>query len=184
MWTTTFHRFINRAAFLAACDAAGWPVVAGEPQLAHGVALDVIGALIGPASVGEGGMPVAGDVIDPRFHVNLAWHAQDMHPAFSASQVAPAAPARIFDIAAPGVVPPAVPTVVAAWKAKVWLMGAGMLEAAQAAADAGGPVARLAWDAASHWERTSPLVQALASGVGLSAEQIDAAFIAADSIQG
>ena len=25
MWTRTCHRFTNEAAFLAACDAAGWP---------------------------------------------------------------------------------------------------------------------------------------------------------------
>ena len=24
MWTETFHRFADEAAFLAACDAAGW----------------------------------------------------------------------------------------------------------------------------------------------------------------
>ena len=24
MWTETYHRFVDEAAFLAACDAAGW----------------------------------------------------------------------------------------------------------------------------------------------------------------
>jgi hypothetical protein len=185
MWITTYHRFTNRAGFLAACAAAGWDCPPGQdPSLPHGVALDLIGALIGPATLAEGGIPIPGEVIDPRYHVNLAWHAQAPHEAFAASQVAPAEPSRTWGIAPPVVAPPPVPAAIAAWKAKAWLELEGLLAASEAAAEAGNAVARNAWRHAAEWHRDSPLMQALGAGLGLTPEQIDEAFIGAAAIQG
>lgn len=94
MWTRTHHRFENRAAFLAACESAGWPVEAGTPQPPAGVALDEIGMLFEAPTLGPGGVPVAGALVDARHHVNAAWHARDMPEAFAASVVTPEAPVR------------------------------------------------------------------------------------------
>ena len=67
MWITSFHRFPSRAAFLATCAQAGWQCPLGQdPELPHGVAMDIVGPLMGPASLGEGGVPIPADVIDPR----------------------------------------------------------------------------------------------------------------------
>jgi len=60
----------------------------------------------------------------------------------------------------------------------------GKLAAADAAAQAAGGVPLLAWQHAAEWHRDSQLMAALAVGLGLTAEQIDAAFIAADAIEG
>lgn len=101
MWVPTYHRFASRAAFLAACDSAGWPIDAGTPRLPAGVALDEVGMLYGPASIGPGGIPMAGALLDARHHVNAAWHAQDMPEAFAANQVTPTTPARAYALPAP-----------------------------------------------------------------------------------
>jgi hypothetical protein len=185
MWITTCHRFTNRAEFVSACLAAGWTCPPGqdpEPPLA--VALDILGPAVAPAQLGEGGIPIAGAVIDPRYHVNLAWHGRELDAAFQVSLIVPATPSRGWDIIPTGVAPPVAPPTIPAWKAKAWLQQMGLLEAATAAASAGGPVAQLAFEHASEWHRTSPLVTALASGLGLSGQQIDQAFAAAGAIQG
>ena len=59
MWITTYHRFVSRAAFLDACEQAGWTQTSGqEPDLPPGVALDIVGPLVEPARVGANGIPV------------------------------------------------------------------------------------------------------------------------------
>jgi hypothetical protein len=184
MWITTCHRFANRPEFLAACQAAGWTCPPGQdPEPPPGVAIDILGPIVGPAEVGEGGVLVAGEVIDPRYHVNVAWHGRDPEAIFQASLVVPASPSRGWDVRPTESMPPVATPVIPAWKAKAWLHQAGLLDAATAAAGAGGPVAQLAFEHAAEWHRTSPLISALASGLGLSGQQIDKAFAAADSIQ-
>ncbi len=183
MWTTTYHRFLNRAAFLDACAAADWPVTHSAPQLPHGVALDMVGALIGPPSIGDGDAPVAGEVVDPRFHVNLAWHARNMAPAFAASQIAPATPSRTFGLPPAASSTPAVPTSIPAWKGKAALREAGLLGAVEAAVVAAGGRVQDAWEGASEWERSSDFLLSLAAGLGLTSSQIDETFRTADLIQ-
>lgn len=102
MWIPTYHRFADRAAFLAACEAAGWPVEAGAPVLPPGVTAEEIGVLYAPATVGPGGAPLPAEAIDPRHHVNLAWHAQDMPAAFAESQIVPVTPSRIYALPTAG----------------------------------------------------------------------------------
>lgn len=80
MWTPTYHRFLNEAAFLAACDAAGWPRDhENRPAPPPHVQLDIIGPLA-----------------DPRWHVNAAWHSRGVDPAWVASQITPATPSRAW----------------------------------------------------------------------------------------
>ena len=76
------------------------------------------------------------------------------------------------------------PAVIPAWKGLAWLDQAGKLNAADAAAQAGGQIARHAWARSAEWPRHSPLMLALAAGMGISEAEIDAAFIAADGIGG
>jgi hypothetical protein len=80
MWTRSCHRFTNEAAFLAACDAAGWPRDHQDrPSPPADVRLDIIGALS-----------------DPRWHVNAAWFCRDIDAAWVASEIAPATPSRVW----------------------------------------------------------------------------------------
>ena len=114
MWTTTYHRFLNREALLEACQAAGWTCPPGrDPELPQGVANDIVGPIVGPAQLSEGGVPVAGEVIDPRYHVNLTWHGRELDPAFQASLVVPVTPSRGWDVvllpASQLPVPPVIP---------------------------------------------------------------------------
>jgi hypothetical protein len=183
MWITTYHRFTNRAAFLAACEAAGWPVQAGEPQLPQGVTVDMVGPLIGPASIGDGGAPIPGEVIDPRYHVNIAWHAQDMAPAFSDSQVVPATPARSYALPPPTQPAQAVPASVPAWKARAVLRDAGLLGAVTAAVEAAGGLVADAWAGATDWRRDSAFLAGLADELNLSPAQVDQLFSDADAIR-
>jgi len=118
MWTTTYHRFLNREALLEACQAAGWTCPPGrDPELPQGVAIDIVGPIVGPAQLSEGGVPVAGEVIDPRYHVNLAWHGREPEAAFQASLVMPASPSRGWDVTLPLASQQPVPPVIPAWKA-------------------------------------------------------------------
>ena len=70
--------------------------------------------IVGPAQLGEGGVPVAGEVIDPRYHVNLAWHGRELDPAFQASLVVPETPLRGWDVVPPPASQPPVPPVIPA----------------------------------------------------------------------
>jgi hypothetical protein len=184
MWTTTYHRFLNRAAFLAACHAAGWACPPGrDPEPPQGVAMDMVGPLIGPPRIEENGQLTTGEVLDPRYHVNLAWHGRKPDLAFTASLVVPATPSRGWEIAAPPAAPPPVPQVVPAWKGKAALREAGLLDSVEAAVAAAGGRVQDAWAGASEWSRNSEFLLSLAEGLGLSPGQIDALFRSADVIQ-
>ena len=98
MWITTYHRYDDRAAFHRACLAAGWSCHGNQdPELPRGVAMDLIGPLIGEPHVGPDGALERGDMLDGRYHVKLAWHAQSPHPAFARSQCAPPTPWRTWE---------------------------------------------------------------------------------------
>lgn len=81
MWIYSYHRFLDEAAFAAACLAAGFPLdVGGHPSDPLSVAADVIGVL--PSDAG--------------WHVNMAWFERDVPSAFVASQIHPSSPNRMF----------------------------------------------------------------------------------------
>ena len=184
MWITTCHRFASRAEFLAACQVAGWTCPLGQdPEPPPGVALDILGPIASPAQIAEGGVPIAGEVIDPRYHVNIAWHGREPDLAFQASLVVPATPSRGWDVAPPPASPPPVPPVIPAWKGKAALREAGLLDAVEVAVAAVGGRVHDAWIGASEWSRDSDFLLSLAVGLGLSRHQSDEMFRAADSIQ-
>jgi hypothetical protein len=184
MWMTTYHRFPNRAAFLAACAEAGWECPPGQdPILPHGVATDIVGPLIGPASIGEGGVPIAGEVIDHRYHVNLAWHGREPDPAFEASLVVPEAPSRGWDITTPPASRPPTPPTIPAWNGKAVLCEHGLLHAVEAAVQVAGGRVEDAWSDASEWDRSSEFLHALAAVLGLDDPQVDQMFRDAAAIQ-
>ena len=184
MWIYSFHRFLNRTAFLDACDAAGFPRDhEGEPELPQSVSLRVIGPLIGRPTLMPNGTMVPGEVIDPRYHVNAAFYGSDVLPAFQASRVAPEQPSEVF--AAPSAAPPpaaAVPATIAAWKGKWVLQQQGKLAAIEALIAAAGSAAKLAWEGAATWDRESTFIADFAAQAGLSGAQVDAWFIAAGQV--
>jgi len=184
MWITTCHRFASPAEFLAACLAAGWPCPPGQdPQPPPGVALDILGPIVSPPEVATGGGPIPGEVIDPRYHVNVAWHGRGPDPAFHAALVVPATPSRGWDVAAPPAPPRPVPSVVPAWKGKAALREAGLLDAVEAAVATAGGRVHDAWTGASEWSRSSDFLLSLAIVLGLSEQQIDDMFHTADATQ-
>jgi hypothetical protein len=184
MWITTCHRFTNRAEFLAACQTAGWTCPPGrEPEPPPGVALDILGPIISPAQVGGPDALIPGEVIDPRYHVNLAWHGREPEAAFQASLVVPATPSRGWDVVPPPPSQPPLPPVIPAWKGKVALREAGLMDAVEAAVAAAGGRVQDAWAGASEWSRDSDFLSSLASDLGLTRQQIDEMFRFADAIQ-
>lgn len=64
-------------------------------------------------------------------------------------------------------------------QARLALLGAGLLDAIDAAVIAAGPAARIEWEYAQTVDRDWPLVVRLATGLGLNEAQIDALFAAA-----
>ena len=70
-----------------------------------------------------------------------------------------------------------------AWKGKVALREAGLLEAVEAAVAAAGGRVRDAWAGASEWSRDSEFLISLAADLGLNVEQVDALFRSAEAIQ-
>jgi hypothetical protein len=184
MWITTCHRFANRAEFLEACETAGWTCSPGQdPQPPPGVALDILGPIVSPAQIGEGGVPIAGNVLDSRYHVNIARNGREPEAAFQESLVVPATPSRGWDVVAPPASPAPVPPVIPAWKGKAALREAGLLNAVEAAVAAAGGRVQDAWTDASEWSRDSEFLLSLAAGLGLPRQQIDEMFRSADSIQ-
>ena len=93
---------------------------------------------------------------------------------------------KIYDYARDGTVtvtdvPDIVPPSVTNFQARAALIEAGLFAAADAAAKAAGGVTAQAWDYANVFERQSPTIAALASGLKLTSAQVDALFIAAAS---
>ena len=184
MWITTCHRFNNRGEFLAACQAAGWTCPPGQnPQPPPGVAFDILGPIVSPAQIAEGGIPIAGEVIDLRYHVNIAWHGREPDSAFQVSLVVPAAPSRGWDVVAPPASQPPVPPTIPAWKGKAALREAGLLNAVEAAVAAAGGRVQDAWTGASEWSRDSEFLTALAANLGLSSASVDDLFRSAEAMQ-
>ena len=63
------------------------------------------------------------------------------------------------------------------------LDAAGLLDDATALVNAQGGVAKLAWDNAIEFRRSSPTINGLASALGLTDEDLDALFLAAAGIE-
>ncbi len=72
MWITTCHAFTSRAKFFVACLAASWTCPPRQDPMPHiGVALGIVGPVVAPAQVVDGGGVIPGYVLDPCYHVNL-----------------------------------------------------------------------------------------------------------------
>ena len=96
MWTETYHRFAHEAAFLAACDAAGWPRGPdGKTSPPTGVVLDVVGPAVEPPVLT--GTLITPGAVDPRWHVAACWFSgAAMPPSFTSDEVIPERPVRMF----------------------------------------------------------------------------------------
>jgi hypothetical protein len=144
----------------------------------------IVGPIVAPVQVGSGGAPIAGEVVDPRYRVNLAWHGRDPDPAFQASLVVPVTPSRGWDVAQPPASQPPVPIVIPACNGKAALREAGLLGAVEAAVAAAGGRVQDAWAGAAEWSRDSDFLLSLGAGLDLTKQQIDDMFRAADAMRG
>lgn len=90
--TTTFLRFVDEAAFLAALAAVG--ITEEQTTLADGTAIDVIGTLHEPVILADDGETVlSGGALSPGWHVNLAG---TLPVGWEEYLVTPLHPQRIF----------------------------------------------------------------------------------------
>ena len=96
MWTETYHRFAHEAAFLAACDAAGWPRGPdGKASPPTGVVLEVVGPAVEPPVLA--GTLITPGTVDPRWHVSASWFSGTNMPAgFNTSEIILERPTRMF----------------------------------------------------------------------------------------
>lgn len=78
---------------------------------------------------------------------------------------------------------PAIPPSVTALQARTALRRAGLLGLAESAVENLGDEAKDAWEYSVEWARTSPMINQLATGLGLSSEDVDALFIEAAGIE-
>lgn len=72
---------------------------------------------------------------------------------------------------------------VSRFQALAAMMDAGLLADVNAALEAAGPLAQLAWAEAAEFRRTSPMIAAMATGLGLKDEALDDLFRAAAQIE-
>lgn len=167
----------------AACLAAVWNCPPGQDlEPPPGVALDILGVIVGAPQLDDGGGLIPGEVIDPRYHVSLAWYGREPDPSFQASLVVPATPSRGWDVAPPLPPAPSVPEVIPARKGKAALREAGLLDAVEAAIAAAGGRVQDAWFGTAEWSRHSQSLSDLTSALGLSAAQIDEMFQSTDNV--
>jgi hypothetical protein len=90
--TTTFLKFPDESAYLAAAAAAG--IDAEQTTLADGTALDVIGPLYTPVVLAADGETIlSGGELLPGWHVNLAGA---LPAGWDAYVISPTHPQRIF----------------------------------------------------------------------------------------
>jgi hypothetical protein len=96
MWTETYHRFVDEAAFLAACETAGWARGPdGRPTPPEGVVLDVVGPAVEPPSLSE--LLVLLGKVDLRWRVIVAWFSGTTLPeGFANAEVFPEQPVRML----------------------------------------------------------------------------------------
>lgn len=78
---------------------------------------------------------------------------------------------------------PVVPSTVAMWQVRCVLKAQSLLEAAQAAIDASdNDNLKIIWEYGNFAERNSPSIESLGEALGLTSEQIDEMFIAANEL--
>ena len=77
---------------------------------------------------------------------------------------------------------PPVPQSVTMRQARLALLGAGLLDDVEVAITAAGPAAKIEWDYATEVQRSSGLVPAMATALGMTPAQIDALFVTASGL--
>ncbi len=85
-------------------------------------------------------------------------------------------------LTAPPSPPTPVPTSVTMRQARLALLAAGLLDSVETAITAAGVAAKIEWDYATEVQRSSGLVPAMATALGMTEAQIDALFVAASTL--
>ena len=167
------------------------------------IEIDEIGLLYEPVVLGDDGRLAKQPAALPGWHVN----ASATVAAWAAQRVTPATPRRVFGgqptthytFASQAEFDAArkianldtlkavrVPGSITMRQAQLALLGSGKLATVNAAVAAmpgpQGDAARIEWATSSTVERNKPLVLAMASLLGLTAEQVDALFLAGEKL--
>lgn len=69
-WRYRVYRFADQAAFLAACEGLGWPVIEGAPQPPASASLAITGDLPRPGAEGEEA------AVPPGWYLMAAWQGE------------------------------------------------------------------------------------------------------------
>lgn len=85
-------------------------------------------------------------------------------------------------LTAPPVPPAPIPAQVTMRQARLALLGAGLLDTVETAIMAAGPAAKIEWDYATEVQRSSGLVPAMATALGMTEAQIDELFVTAATL--
>ena len=96
----------------------------------------MLGTLTAPASTARIGVPVAGAIVDPAFHVNMAWPAQSVPASGQASVITPAPPRRVLGLSVLASAPAPAPERIPEWKGKAGFQRVKLLESGEAAVPA------------------------------------------------
>lgn len=105
-----------------------------------------------------------------------AQHGRELYAQAVAGELGPVAP-----YVAPPPPPPVIPTSVTMRQARLALFDAGLLSQVDAAISQN-PRAQIEWEYATTVERNSELTQSLASGLGLTEQQLDDLFTTAAAL--
>ena len=73
--------------------------------------------------------------------------------------------------------------VITPFQARAALIQAGLMPQVETLMAQADPIAKAAWEYATEFRRTSPTLQAMAAGLGLTDEQLDALFDQASTIE-
>lgn len=117
----------------------------------------------------------------------FAYESDGSQDAYIASSLVRMTPEQVSDHLANAAQQSPVPERVTMRQARLALLGAGLLDAVEAAINGmpgdQGKAARIEWDYSSEMVRSRPFVQQLGAAIGLSSSQIDQLFIAAAGIE-
>lgn len=173
----SYHAFNSRTAFRAACAAAGWPMdTDNTPITPAGVSIAEIGMIYETPTIDTEGRPVEPDILDPRYHVNVAWDNVEMPASFVAAREIVKTPRRTFGLPQEPVVDEPVPDEVEAWKAKYILAREGLIDEVSALVTDESSLVYYAWHGATSWSRISPFIVQLADVLKLTEARIDELF--------
>lgn len=171
------------------------------------ISTDVIGTIYTPGTYDSEGNTLTAPVALPGYHVNTTapvggWEALKVtggngrrvfggivtHCYSFKNAAEYEAYLDTADLSAPALPPTDIPVIagvpqsVTMRQARLALLGAGLLDTVEAAVAGAGPAAAIEWEYAQEVQRSSGLVPAMATALGMTDVQIDALFVTASTL--